>query len=476
MMQLPHTLTSIVFYKDHYLMAWSNKGYSVYNDLFTTDDFLKDITKQLQDIRITSLAPGSEDILWLGTDGNGIMKLYPRTKPFGLIATSDNGMASNRPVRAFCEVNGSLWVATKGSGIIAMSDFWAKKEPQPRQYVNAPESLDNNSVYALTRGNDGLVYIGTDAKGIGVYDTRNKKFTKWNGVKGFDQYAEFGSVYAILQDDDQSLWLGTSGYGLVHLKINRDNNGALSLGFLERFTFTNGDTGPANDIIYALAKSGQQQLWIGCRYGGLSLLEKKTRRFKTFKAFTYNGSLSNNDVLSLFEDSRNRLWVGTSYGLNYLDTKDANLAAPQFKKFTTADGLPNNTVHAISEDASGQVWVSTNKGLAKINTADGKIFYYQQADGLQSNEFSDGAVWKDASGVLYFGGTYGFNHFLPQDIRRSAWQPKLLLSGLLMGGSDNGENGYTVLDEATQHQQSFSVSRKDNFFELDMKAISFLNT
>ena len=38
-------------------------------------------------------------------------------------------------------------------------------------------------------------------------------------------YPEFGSVYAILQDEDSSLWLGTSGYGLIHLKINRDQAG-----------------------------------------------------------------------------------------------------------------------------------------------------------------------------------------------------------------------------------------------------------
>lgn len=48
---------------------------------------------------------------------------------------------------------------------------------------------------------------------------------------------------------------------------------------------------------------------------GLSLLDKKTKKFKNFKAFTYEGSLSNNDVLSLFKDSRNRIWIGTSYGL-----------------------------------------------------------------------------------------------------------------------------------------------------------------
>jgi signal transduction histidine kinase/ligand-binding sensor domain-containing protein/DNA-binding response OmpR family regulator len=475
-LQMKNALASLVFYKDHYLLAWSAKGYSVYDERFQPSSFLKEVTMQMQDIKVTSWALGSEDILWYGTDGNGIIKIYPKTKSFGTVATAGNGMPFNKSVRAFCEANGDLWIGTKGSGIINIRDFWSgTADADKRQYFLAPAELDNNAVYALKKGNEGLIYIGTDAKGIGVYDVKNKRFNKWADIKGNGAFSEFGSVYAIRQDPDNSLWLGTSGYGLIHLKIDRDRAGRLFLAFLERFTFTNNDSGPANDIIYALADADQDHLWIGCRYGGLSLLDKKRRLFKTFKAFTYEGSLSNNDVLSLFKDSRNRIWIGTSYGLNWINNADAAKEAPLFQKLTTADGLPNNTIHAIEEDGTGHIWVSTNKGLAKVNQADLQVSYYQQPDGLQSNEFCDGAVWKDEPGNLFFGGTYGFNHFLPQDIRKSAWQPNLLLSGISIGGKSIGENGFSVLEPANNIPLDLSIGRKDNFFELDIKAVSFLN-
>ncbi|MEO5892164.1 MAG: response regulator, partial [Ferruginibacter sp.] len=372
--------------------------------------------------------------------------------------------------------DGNLWIGTKGSGIINIKNFWSDTAAAyNKQYFLAPAELDNNSVYALKKGNDGLIYIGTDAKGIGVYDLANKKFNKWQDVIGNGSYPEFGSVYAIKQDTDNSLWLGTSGYGLIHLKINREKTGKLSLAFLERFTFNNSNTGPANDIIYALADGDNNHLWIGCRYGGLSLLDKTKLVFKTFKALTYEGSLSNNDVLSLFKDSRNRIWIGTSYGLNWINNTDAMQEAPVFQKLTTANGLPNNTIHAIEEDSMGHIWVSTNKGLANVNQSDLKVSYYQQLDGLQSNEFCDGAVWKDEPGNLFFGGTYGFNHFVPQHIRKSAWQPNLLLSGISIGGKTVDDNGFSVLDPVDNSPLNLSIGRKDNFFELDIKAVSFLN-
>ena len=475
-MQMKSSLSSIIFYKDHYLLAWSTKGYDVVDNYFQPSSFLATESLQMAGMKVTSWSLGSEDILWYGTDGNGIIKVFPKTKSFGTITTLDNGVPYNRSVRAFCEENGNLWVGTKGSGIIRIQDFWTAPQPaHSKQYFSAPSELDNNSVYSLKKGNDELIYIGTDAKGLGVYDLKTKRFNKWSDIKGYEAHAEFGSVYHIFQDQDSSLWLGTSGYGLVHLKIRREKTGRLNLLFLERFMFNNTNTGPANDIIYTLAPNNADQLWIGCRYGGLNLFDKKTKKFRTFKAFTYQGSLSNNDVLFIYKDSRSRVWIGTSYGLNWIESADISREEPVFQKLTTADGLPNNTIHTIEEDRTGNIWVSTNRGLAKVNQVNLKIWYYQQSDGLQSNEFCDGAVWKDKLDNLFFGGTYGFNHFSPQDIRKTSWRPNLLLSGILMGGKTTEENGFVVLNPDNNQPLEFSLNRKDNFFELNIKAISFLN-
>lgn len=475
-LKLKHALSSMIFYKDHYILAWATKGYDVYSAKFTSAALLEDQVNKMKDIKITSMTLGSEDILWFGTDGNGLIKIFPKTKSFATITTSDNGMPYNKSVRAFCEVDNHLWVGTKGGGIMELQDFWSgSKTLENRNYFVAPAELENNSVYALLKGKDDLVYIGSDAQGIGVYDLKRKKFFKWQHILNGENYPSFGSVYAIRQDKDSSLWLGTSGYGLVHLKLKKNKEGSLEVVSLKRFTYHSNGSGPANDIIYALAEGENNQLWIGCRYGGLSLLDKKTLRFTTFKAFTYEGSLSNNDVLSLYKDSYNKLWIGTSYGLNWISLADASKKTPVFQKLNTSNGLPNNTIHAIQEDSKGQIWVSTNKGLAKVNQADLKISYYQQADGLQSNEFSDGAVWKDSTGRLFFGGTYGFNYFLPQDIRKSELKPNLLISDILMGGKNNSENGLIVVPPGKYKPLVYAINRKDNFFELDLKAISYLN-
>ena len=478
LLQLPNPINHIIFYKEHYFLAWSNKGYGVYESDFTPSKFLETESKQMQDLKITSWELGTEDILWYGTDGNGLIKIYPRTNYFGTVTTSENNNSYNKSVRAFCRENNNLWVGTKGSGIIQYKNFWSlNEEEQGHQKSITSPTIDNNSVFALKKGNDDLIYIGSDGKGLTIYDLQTKQFTKWNSVKGQEGFPDFRSVYAIFQEADNSLWIGTSGYGLIHLKMNKNEHGNLAIQFLERYTSDNSDAGPVNDIIYSITPGNEDQLWIGCRYGGLSLLNKKTKKFKTFKAFTYEGSLSNNDVLSVFKDSRERIWVGTSYGLNWIEGKDALKAEPVFQKLTTINGLPNNTIHAIEEDRTGQIWVSTNKGLARLNPENLEISYYQHSDGLQSNEFGDGAVWKDIQDNLFFGGTYGFNNFIPQNITKSTWLPNLIIDGISVGGKKTEENGFIVLKplEMNRHLQ-YTIDRNENFIELNIRSLSFLNS
>lgn len=453
LVQLPHALKAVTVYNDHYLFAWATQGLGVYDRRLKPASIFQHIEKQLAHMKITALAPGSEQILWCGTDGNGIVKIFPAARYFA------KGPAINKPVRAFCEVDGQLWTGTKGNGIVSGGRAFT-------------EELDNNSVFALCKGRDSLVYIGTDGKGLNIYDRRHRRFLRWQEIEGSSRLPFFASVYAILQDPDGSLWLGTSGYGLIHMRVERKGNTA-TIALFEQYTFNGTDTGPANDIIYALAEGPDHALWVGCRYGGLNLFDKGSKRFRLFKAFNYEGSLSHNDVLALYTDRQRRLWVGTSYGLNRMEENAVTAAQPQFEKFNTGNGLPNNTIHAITQDDNGLIWVSTNRGLARIDPATADISHFQEQDGLQSNEFSDGAVWKSPDGYLYFGGIYGYNYFQPSKIRGRNSSPGLLVTGLQIARRPV-EEGLMVLRPGQSMPANYSVKRRENFFELQLKAISFL--
>lgn len=469
-------IKAICYYQNSYIVAWENQGISVYDKDFKETELLKKESHLLENLRITALNVAQNKILWLGTDGNGLIQIYPKENLFGLV-TKLNNSNINKPIRAFAEVNDNLWVGTKGSGILIFNNFWKNKtEIDKTGKIDLSNGLENNSVFAIKRGVDQLIYIGTDGKGVSVYDQKTSKTFRWKDLKGSAKLPDFKSVYTVIQDKDSSVWIGTSGYGLIHLKIERNADATLSIKkFKQYYSSVTEKDGPANDIIYALVNGKDDRLWIACRYGGLSVLNKKTEKFKTYKASGYEGSLSHSDVLSLFYDKQNRLWVGTSYGLNFLSNAESLKEKPKFSKITTETGLPNNTIHAINEDDEGNIWLSTSKGLAKLNPLNNSIANYQHSDGLQSNEFSDGAVLKSRTGNLLFGGIYGFNYFMPKDIVENKRQPNLLITDLQVGGIKFENNQYLIVKSTNENAETFTLDRKNNFFQFSFNALNYFN-
>jgi diguanylate cyclase (GGDEF)-like protein len=91
--------------------------------------------------------------------------------------------------------------------------------------------------------------------------------------------------------------------------------------------------------------------------GALSL-EAATRPM-AFERLSLEQGLSQSTVLTIFQDSRGFIWLGTEDGLDRYD----GLSFTSYK-YDAKDpaSLPNNMVWAIAEDAQGDLWVGTEGG------------------------------------------------------------------------------------------------------------------
>jgi len=96
--------------------------------------------------------------------------------------------------------------------------------------------------------------------------------------------------------------------------------------------------------------------------------------------------------------------------------------------FNKAQGLPNDVVYGIVSGKKGSLWLSTNKGLCNIYPESKVVKNYTEIDGLMSNEFNLGAFMQSKSGVLYFGGIYGYNFFNPKELVSSQREISIVFS------------------------------------------------
>ena len=94
-----------------------------------------------------------------------------------------------------------------------------------------------------------------------------------------------------------------------------------------------------------------------------------------FKLYTPHDGLPQSQIVSMFQDSRGYLWIGTKGGLAYFD-------GVRFHAFGAKEELPNLHISYIQEDSTGNVIFFTGKWLCKY---DGRSITYDTL-GLRIHE------------------------------------------------------------------------------------------
>lgn len=418
--------------KENYLFFGTEKG------LFQYDAETGKLENILPNVSVFTLCLGTQNIIWVGTDMQGVWQIAPKKEYFSSFSVKKNNAFGKSAVRTFFEdENKNLWIGTKGQGIYIFENI-RSENPMTYKNMNINNGLLNNSVYEIVEGYGNELWIGSDGKGINYYDRHQKKIFTLELSTELKKQFVISSVYSILPTSKEVLWVGTSGNGVYKLQIERSTQ-PYSVKNIEQFSFEQ-EQGKAlsNNIVYSMVNDGNF-LWVATRGGGLNRIDLQNQTVECFKHQPHlKGSISSNDVIVLYKDKAGFLWVGTSTGLNKLLRIEGKNAI--FMHFSEKEGMPNNAIHGILEDEQGCIWASTNKGIVKLmpNKNGYKIISYDKKDGLQGDEFSDGAAYKSPhDNLFYFGGINGFSTFNPLKISENEYQPSLILDAFFI---DNQEN------------------------------------
>lgn len=167
------------------------------------------------------------------------------------------------------------------------------------------------------------------------------------------------------------------------------------------------------------------------------------------------------------------IWFGTNDGLYIY-----NINTRKLMHMTVADGLSSEGIAAIQSDKRGAVWVSTIHGLNRIDATTRKVTnrYYVE-DGLQGNEFSDGAAALSADGTLVFGGVSGITYFTPTAFNGKTWRANILLTDFKVNGRSitAGEKSgrYVITDVTPILSDKFDLYSEDNNITLQFSTMTY---
>ena len=90
-----------------------------------------------------------------------------------------------------------------------------------------------------------------------------------------------------------------------------------------------------------------------------------------------DSSLSSNDVMQIFTDSRKNTYVITfTGGISQVISKNLLTEDIQFKSYTIKDGLASDLVLSMLEDTQKQLWVISENSISKFNPQQGTFENY----------------------------------------------------------------------------------------------------
>jgi len=403
-------------------------------------------------------------VFWLGTEGGGVNMFNVTAQRFENIR-QDSGSPysiSNSNVFSFFEDNsGYLWVGT----YLGINRLFSEPNGflQYRSEAgDSPYNLSSLTVYSIDSDCYGRIWAGS-SHGLFQYNQTSDQFilypqANWENIQSSTILSSTG-IRVIKPDNACGLWLGSQDAGLIYLDIPTET--ATSY----RPQVYNADSISGLEISTILVDH-ENVVWVGTEVDGLNLFDRITQKFTHYRNDPSDpNSLSNDAINILFEDSQNRLWIGTDAGLN-LFVPESN----SFQHFGQLQGFPSDAIMSIEEDNQGILWISTNAGIARFNPQTLECMTFDLQDGLQGNDFNQGASYIDENGLLYFGGLNGYTRFNPIDLAANTYVPPIQLTHLTQGGVEL----FSPLALPLAEQVTMYWPR--NYFEFSFASLNFIQS
>jgi PAS domain S-box-containing protein len=262
---------------------------------------------------INSLIEGDNGALLIAMRG-GIRRLVERKSEVYPLPGVGRQFTANRLLR---DRNGGLWIGTADRGLLHVhqgrTDLFSRSD-----------GLAGDLVGYLFEDREGNIWVAT---GDGLDRFREFAVPTMSVKQGLSSDA----VGSVLAARDGSVWLGAGG------GLNRSNNGQITI----------------------YRKRSAQAVSVGAKreqkLGGLATASESSV-LGAVREITSSG-LPDEEVNSLTQDNRGRIWVFTPRGVTYFDNG----------RFIRVSKLPGRQVFSSAGDSAGNVWIShQDQGLIHL--------------------------------------------------------------------------------------------------------------
>lgn len=413
--------------------------------------------------------------LWMCTRSHGLEKVifYDDSQFLSIVLNKNVNSTVNNDVRPiFEDSEGLIWVATKDGEVHILNK---------NGDINSGISI-NGVAYSITEDSQNNIWIGT--KGEGAYKLTRKQGNDSFNIRQYkhnpnDVYSlSDNSVYAIFEDHNKNIWIGTYGGG-INLLMNNDIDEKFinHRNELKKFPIAEGNR------VRIISEDKHNNIYVGTTLGLIMFSSDfKSPQEIVFNVYTDDNSnthsIGANDIMDICTTSLGETYIGTfGGGISRIAETDEKGLPTSFETFNITHGLPSDIILSIQEDQNGDLWISSEGGLTKFNVENQTFGNYSEIKRLMKrSHFSENSRYCLSDGRLLFGYSHGMIMFDPNSMKNNRYQPNLALVEFKLFNRVVQIEPKGLLKQNINQIEEITLKHNQNFISIEFAALDYTDS
>lgn len=340
-------------------------GITVRNNRYSNYNWIKHSIGNKQSLindQVNSIIEDQDGDLWFGTN-NGISLYRTKTNEWQSLLSSfeKDQKNKNHIFITLCEVSpGIIWAGGYSSGIHEINKKDLSIAYRTPEQFNGVHVRPDKYLREITKDSNGDIWVG------GYYNLKRIKLKE----KSLRLYHELNSVTAIAEKNSKYMWIGTAT-GLYLLESESGKFECIKLPVESTY-------------IYSLYQAKNGSLYIGTSGSGLLIYYPDSQKFTHYH--TNNSALISNNIYTILSDGDKSILISTENGLTCFYPKQSSFhnwtkeQGLMTEHFNAGSGTLRKNNHFIFGSADGAVEFDKAMEIpraysSKMVFSDFKLFY-----------------------------------------------------------------------------------------------------
>lgn len=431
-------------------------------------------------------------ILWVSMNQPALTKIYHKKGNIKIYDIESYFTKKSFEISSMVRSNifeNNVWIGTNRSGLIRY-DFTRHKLFHYSADGNTQLKLPSNEISFIYEDQQGNLWIVHRLIGLYIVPAQMLAQLSSSGkiIKPIEANILFGNswnnsyITSFYEDSKGRLWLGLWG-GLYVLDLNKNLKNAKNEHELKErccahciFSDVSPELMPFPiSPTQAIVEVGKNRYFIGTRDEGIIEITEKGNSFSARIAKDINQLLPSDFVRCFYKTNDNDLWIGTNAGVCLYNIKTRKL-----EHWDENDGLSSNNVNHILADSRNNIWLSSSYGITKLTATNFQVKnYIFETEKNSYNYLISSAYAKLANNFMNFSTNKAIISFHPDSLNDSINTLPFLFTNIKINNEAINPNmrinGRQIISSNVNECNKINVPYKTNL-TLEFAALDFHNS